>query len=140
MVFFAQVMLESGLNEAARMIRTGQAHQQGFDEAAFRTAICEGAFAFISCDNGLYVDVRSFSEFEGVSVPEPLSVNGELNEDFIYDQGTDGDVVVARVFYEYPIFTPTSWHIGMGNMASGNRLLASAMVFRNEPFGAILED
>jgi hypothetical protein len=47
---------------------------------------------------------------------------------------------VARVFYEYPIFTPTSWHIGMGNMASGNRLLASAMVFRNEPFGAILED
>jgi len=139
MVFFSQVMLESGLNAAARMIRTGEAQEQGFDQAAFRQAVCDNAFAFISCDGNLYVDVRSFNDFQGITVPDALDADGQLTGDFTFDQGTAGEVVIARVFYEYPIYTPTGWHIGLGNMASGNRLLSSAMVFRNEPFGAILQ-
>ena len=139
LVFHGQVMLDSGLYAAARMIRTGQAQTQGFNATTFRNEVCDRAYGLIDCDDTLYVDVRSYDNFEDINLPDPLDENGEVNDDFVYQAGQEGDIVVARAHFEMFVFTPSAWGIGLGNMSSGNRLLTSTATFRNEPFGAILE-
>lgn len=140
LVFFGQLMLDTGLGEAARMIRTGQAHQQGFDQDAFRAEVCDRAWSLIDCDANLFIDVRSFTSFDDIDVPDALTEDGELAGGMTYDSGQDGDVIVARAFFEFPLFTPTVFGIGLSNMGTGNRLVAAAVTFRNEPFGSILEE
>jgi Flp pilus assembly protein TadG len=139
LVFYGQVMLDSGLNEAARLIRTGQAQELGLTATTFRNEVCARVYGMIDCDDTLYVDVRSYDNFQDIALPDPMDPDGQVqNDDFAYDAGNEGEIVVARAFYEMFIFTPSLWGIGLGNMASGNRLLTSTATFRNEPFGAIL--
>lgn len=139
LVFFGQLMLDSGLNEAARLIRTGQAQEQNFSAATFRNEVCSRAYGLIDCDDALWVDVRAFNDFTSINVPDPLNENGEVTDDYDYDDGQEGEIIVARAFYEMFLFTPTVWGVGLANMGSGNRLLTSTATFRNEPFGSILQ-
>ena len=139
LVFFGQLMLDSGLNEAARLVRTGQAQEQNFSADAFRTEVCSRAYGLIDCDDSIWVDVRSFDNFQDINLPDPLNEDGEVEDNFAYDDGQEGDIIVARAFYEMFLFTPSPWGVGLANMASGNRLLTSTATFRNEPFGTILQ-
>ncbi|MHA1545706.1 MAG: TadE/TadG family type IV pilus assembly protein [Alphaproteobacteria bacterium] len=134
-VFYADLMLDTGLAQAARMVRTGQAQTAGFDETAFRDSVCDKVYGFIDCTAGLEIDVRSFPNFDDVTVPDPLDVGGNLQTNFTYDPGSEGDVVVARAFFEWNLLTPMPYGSGLGNMSSGNRLLIASATFRNEPFG-----
>ena len=136
-VFYADLMLDTGLTQAARMVRTGQAQTAGFDEAAFRDSVCDNVYGFIDCAAGLEIDVRSFPDFNNVAVPDPLDASGNLQTNFTYDPGEEGDVVVARAFFEWNLLTPMPYGSGLGNMSSGNRLLIASATFRNEPFGAV---
>ena len=138
LVFLNQAMLDSGLNEAARLVRTGQAQFSGLDEAGFRQAVCDNSWAMIDCGGTLYVDVRAFPNFNDINVPDPIDADGEITGGFGFNGGIEGDVVVARVFYNMTLFSPTAWGIGLGNLATGDRLLSSAATFRNEPFGGAL--
>src|SRR5690606_1551422 len=78
LLYFAESMLETGVAEAARMIRTGQAQADAMDEAAIRTLVCSHVFGLIDCDEGLVVDVRAFPSFEDVAVPPPVGGDGEI--------------------------------------------------------------
>lgn len=134
-VFFGELMLETGLQDAARMVRTGQAHEQGFDENAFRQAVCDNMLGMLSCDESLIIDVRAFGDFNQIVIPPALNGDGELNDNFTYDHGTQGSTIVARAFYVWHLFTPMTSTSGLGNMAGGDRLMTSIATFRNEPFG-----
>lgn len=136
-VFFGELMLETGLQDAARMVRTGQAQEQGFDENQFRQTVCDRMLGLLDCDNDLVIDVRAFDDFTEVVIPPPLNEQGELAGGFGYNHGTQGSVIVARAFYVWDLMTPMPSHAGLGNMASGNRLLTSVATFRNEPFGEV---
>jgi len=133
--FFGELMLESGLKDAARMIRTGQAQEQGFDEAEFRQTVCDRMLGLLSCDGNLVIDVRAFEDFNSVVVPPPLNEQGELAGGFGYADGVQGSVIVARAFYTWELMTPLPAGTGLGNMANGDRLLVAVTAFRNEPFG-----
>lgn len=132
--FFGELMLESGLKDAARMIRTGQAQEQGFDEGQFRQTVCDRMLGLLSCDSNLIIDVRAFDDFNQVVVPPPLNEQGELAGGFGYADGTQGSVIVARAFYTWELMTPLPSGTGLGNMANGDRLLVAVTAFRNEPF------
>lgn len=134
-VFFGELMLESGLQDAARMVRTGQAHEQGFDENLFRQTVCDRMLGLLACDENLVIDVRAFDDFNEIVVPPPLNEAGELAGGFGYNHGAQGSVIVARAFYVWDLITPTPSNAGLGNMGSGDRLLTSVATFRNEPFG-----
>lgn len=133
--FFGELMLETGLQDAARMVRTGQAHEQGFDENQFRQTVCDQMLGLLSCDENLIIDVRAFEDFEQIIVPPPLNEQGELAGGYGYAHGNQGSVIVARAFYTWTLLTPLQSHAGLGNMANGDRLLAAITTFRNEPFG-----
>jgi Flp pilus assembly protein TadG len=133
LVYFANLTLENATSQAARMIRTGQAHNANFDAAKFKQAVCSKVSGPISC-GGLKLDVRHFSSFGGSQLPPPLDANGNLTTNFTYDPGQGGDVVVVRAFYEWNLTAKMPKGIALSNMGNGNRLLAATVAFRNEPF------
>ena len=98
LVFFANFTLENAVDQASRMIRTGQAQEQGFSEAQFKQTVCDNVSGVYDCMAGLKLDVRKFDDFGGIDLPDPLDDDGELLNNFSYDIGTGGNVVVVRAF------------------------------------------
>lgn len=132
LVYFANFSLENGLDQAARLIRTGQAQEQGFSQQQFKEAVCDNVGVLSSCLEGLKVEVVRYDNFGGVSPSDPVDGDGQLRDDFGYDPGTGGDVVLVRAFYEWNLVAAIPG--GLGNMPSGGRLIAAVATFRNEPF------
>ena len=133
LVFFAGHVLENGVTQAARLIRTGQAQQQQLDQSAFKQEVCARITGLFNCEGGLKLDVRIFKDFGEIDLSAPIDDDGNLDDDFVFEPGSGGEIVVVRAFYEWPTFVP-----GFGNnptkLANGKRLLASAATFRNEAF------
>ena len=133
LVYFANFTLENAVAQGARLIRTGQAQAQSFDAGKFKTEVCKHLSAPISCA-GLKLDVRTFSNFSGVDLTNPLDANGNLKQSFAYNPGVGGDVVVVRAFFQWGLTAKMPKDIGLSNMANGDRLLVATAAFRNEPF------
>lgn len=137
LIFFASVAMEGAMEDAARMVRTGVAHEEGMTAEQFKTEICSRSPLFFDCGDSLVVDVRTFDEFGDVTFEDPIDEDGNLSNNFQYNIGGAGEVVMVRAFYIWDVVTPVG--IGLENMSGGNRLLAASAVFRNEPFGEILQ-
>jgi Flp pilus assembly protein TadG len=133
LIFFSSQALETAVSDSARLILTGQAQSQGFDQAAFKTAVCGKIYGLFDCQNGIYIDVKKFSSFGSVTMPSPLDANGNLVNNFGYDPGGPGDIVVVRVFYQWPVYV-SLLGFNLQNMAGGKRLLVATAAFRNEPY------
>src|SRR3954452_22325734 len=67
MVFFAGQVLETGTQDSARMIMTGQAQNAGYSQAQFKTNVCGRITVLFAIPNGIAVDVQSYPAFSGVS-------------------------------------------------------------------------
>ena len=133
LIFFASAVIEDGVAEAARDIRTGQLQTAGQNEADFRAIICQRIDAVADCGR-LRVDVRRFEDFASTDFTAPQDEDGELDDSgFQFDPGQAGDVVVVRVFYDWPLLGPGMIN-GLSNMPGNRRLISSATAFRNEPF------
>lgn len=132
LIFFANFTMENAVDQAGRMIRTGQVQNQSFNETQFKQSICDNTAAIFDCMTDLKLDVIKFDDFSGVSLPDPLDGNGELRSDFGFDPGVPGNVVVVRAFYEWDLMAKLPG--GLGNMPSGGRLLVATAAFRNEPY------
>ncbi len=133
MIFFTQSAIESGVATAGRMIRTGQVQSQSISADDFKTLVCNSLSGYLNCSANLSVDVRSFSDFSAVSLPDAVDGDGNLNQNLDYSVGGSTDVVVVRAFYVWDIVTPDHF-TGLSNMSGGKRLIAAAAAFRNEPF------
>ncbi len=120
--YAGNVALEHAVSEAGRFIRTGQAQQWG--EEGFKQKVCAEVTPPITCD-GLRFDVQTFDSLKNVELTGPK----ENNEDYSYQPGGRNEVVVVRVFYEWPLI---NYLPGFGDWGQEN-LIATA-VFRNEPF------
>lgn len=132
LIFFAQQVMDTGVSQAARLIRTGQS--QSMDQAQFKQEVCNRIATMFDCEEGLKLDVRTYPTFADIDTSLPIE-DGKLKDDsFQFKQGKGGSIVVVRAYYEWPTIVPGLGH-DMGNLANGNRLLATATAFRNEPFG-----
>lgn len=134
---FATSTLENGISEAARQIRTGQVAANGITAQQFRAMVCENIELLLQCDQRLGVDVRVFDSFADVDFPAAIDANGNLTGAFQFQPGAPGDIVLVRVFYNWPMLTPI-FGDAMSNMSGNGRLLSASAAFRNEPFGALL--
>jgi len=138
LMFSASQMLDTGINTAARMIRTGQVQAQSMDATAFKNLVCANIPGMLDCANGLKVDVRSFPNFGNISLPPATDDDGELKEEnFTFLPGNPSEVVVVRAYYSWQLLFPGQFS-GLSNMGGNKRLLASAATFRNEPFESVL--
>jgi Flp pilus assembly protein TadG len=134
LVFFAGQTLETAAADSARLIMTGQAQTQGLNQATFKNAVCAQIHGLFNCSGGVYVDVKTYTSFANVTNPSPLDSNGNLTNNFVYQPGGPGDIVVVRLMYQWPVYVSLLGFNGLSNMSGSNRLLVSTVAFRNEPY------
>ncbi|HKU65582.1 MAG TPA: TadE/TadG family type IV pilus assembly protein [Rhizomicrobium sp.] len=149
-VFFAQSALQNAVNDAARLVRTGQTacfskdsggNCLGITADEFRKQVCDEVVMLLhACkkdvngNSDLQFDVKAYSAgFGGVSNSSPLDGNKDLPNLTAFDTGGACDVVLVRAFYRWPIATPFLGFL-LANMKGSNHLLATAAAFRNEPY------
>ena len=131
LVFFAGQSMESAVEQASRMIRTGQA--AAFTQAGFKNIVCANILATFDCANGLKLDVRTYNDFASVDLSRPPVKNGKLQVNEQFNPGTGGDIVVVRAFYEWPTVI-NFFSFNLADLPGNKRLLSSTVAFRNEPF------
>src|SRR6476646_11833273 len=78
LVFFAGQALETAGADSARLIMTGQAQTQGFDQTKFKDAVCAKIYGLFDCTGGLYVDVKNYSSFSAINTNKPIDASGNL--------------------------------------------------------------
>jgi Flp pilus assembly protein TadG len=131
MVFFAGQLLEKAAQDTTRLILTGQAQQSSMTEAQFKQKVCDQVSMFLDCSK-LYIDVKNFASFSAVTTANPIN-NGNLVNNFTFQPGGPGDIVIARVLYPWQLFVPTMG-LNLSNMNNNVRLLTATTVFRTEPY------
>jgi Flp pilus assembly protein TadG len=132
LVFFAGQVLETISVNSARMIMTGQAQTAGYQQADFKTYVCNQIPALFTCAN-VYVDVQSYSSFSNVTMSSQIDANSNFVNNMHYSPGIQGQIVVVRLFYQWPLFV-TGLGYNISNLAGHMRLLAATSVFCNEPY------
>jgi Flp pilus assembly protein TadG len=137
LVFFASQTLETATQDVARLVMTGQAQGIGYSQSQFKDQVCSRISALFDCQNGIYVDVESFPSFDKAIPPDAIDPNKQFVTTMQYKPGQACDVVLVRLFYQWPVFiTRLGYDYDMSNLGNGKRLLTATAAFRNEPFGS----
>jgi Flp pilus assembly protein TadG len=136
LIFFAGQTLEAAASDSARLIMTGQAQTSGYSQSDFKTAVCNRlAGGLFDCTNGVYVDVKTYTTFTSITATPPIT-NGQLDTtNMAYTPGGPGDIVVVRLYYQWPIYV-SMFGDNLSNLNGNKRLLVATSVFRNEPYGS----
>jgi len=132
-VFFAGQVLETAAADSARLIMTGQAQKSGLSESKFKEEVCNRVFGLFDCNNGIKVDVRTYSSFSAANMSKPIDANGNVTFTPSYQPGTPGDIVVVRLLYEWPVYV-SLLGLNLADLSGGKRLLMATAAFRNEPY------
>jgi Flp pilus assembly protein TadG len=133
--FTTMFTLENGLEQASRLIRTGQAQKAGMTDVQFKNVVCSYIPGCVDCQNKLLVNVRSFAEADmtpTIGRAECLN-NGSLTNLTTYQPGTANQVVLVTLCFEWELGNKIPF-IRLGDMSNGSRLIQAAAVFRTEPY------
>jgi Flp pilus assembly protein TadG len=132
-VFFAGQVLETITQSSARMILTGQAQTAAYTQSQFKTYVCGQIPALFTCAN-VYVDVQSYgNSFGSVSLSSQIDGASNFVNNMQYNPGGPGQIVVVRLFYQWPLFV-TGLGYNISNLAGSKRLLSATAAFQNEPY------
>jgi hypothetical protein len=133
-IFLVDSTLEAAVQQATRLVRTGQAQTGAISPAQFRAAMCENMSVFEGdCQERAVIDVRPIPQFRDPNPPNPI-VDGEFDPDQTdFDPGDAGDLMLVRVWYQQPVFTPMLSR-ALTRLDSGDAVIQVTTAFRNEPF------
>jgi len=132
LMFFASQVLETITQDSARMIQTGQAQTASYTQAQFQSYVCSQIPALFNCAN-VYVDVENYPAFTNVTINSQIDASNNFINNMQYNPGGPGDIVVVRLFYQWPLFV-TGLGYNISNLAGSKRLLTATAAFRNEPY------
>jgi Flp pilus assembly protein TadG len=148
-IFFADQVLETITQDSARLIATGQA-QTGqvmingvaacaaapCTQAEFQTYVCSRVPALLfTCPpgvNGIFIDVESYPAFTNININNQIAA-GTFTNNMLYSTGGPGDIVVVRLFYQWPQYV-TGLGYNITNLTGNLRLLVATAVLKNEPY------
>lgn len=133
-IFWAGQMLESGVAESGRMIRTGQVQAQGLGASEFRTILCNELVVMLDCDGRLQIDVQRLDDFGDANFNRPVDAAGNFTGGFGFDPGAGGQTIIVRAFYRWPVLF-NFLGLDAADIGGRQRLLTATTAFRNEPFG-----
>ncbi len=134
LIFWAGQMLESGVSQAGRQIRTGQVQSAGIDADGFRALMCAEIGVMFDCGERMAVDVQRVATFDAADLSRPpVDGDGNFTGGFGFDPGQRNETVIVRVFYRWPVLF-NFFGLDAADIGGRQRLLASTTAFRNEPF------
>lgn len=126
LVFFAGQTLETAVADSARKVMTGQA--ETWTPKQFKDEVCGHIFGLFDC-NKIQVSVKAYPSFSAADMKSPIDDNGNIVSSF--NAGGPGDVVIARLLYEWPTYIPA---LNLSDRPGNKRLLIATAAFRNEPY------
>jgi Flp pilus assembly protein TadG len=132
-MFFASQVLETVTQDSARLIQTGQAQTGAYTAAQFKADVCARITVMFDCVNGISVDVQSYPSFASINVANPIDAGKNFTNPNNYSPGGPGDIVMVRLFYQWPIIV-TKFGYDLSNLNGSKRLLSATAAFQNEPF------
>jgi Flp pilus assembly protein TadG len=133
MVFFAGQALETMTQDSARTIMTGQSQTAGYDMKNFHDqVVCNQIKIFFSCAN-VFVDVQSYPAFANINISSQIDNGGCFVPPTNYNPGGPSQIVVVRLFYQWPLVV-TGLGYNISNVCGSKRLLAATAAFQTEPY------
>jgi len=99
LIFFASQVLDSALNDSARLIRTGQAQAQNYNVNTFRTAVCSELYGLFDCKK-LKIRVSTINTFSSATlkrVVDPKTGDWKLVQS--YDDGAASSIIMVEAYY-----------------------------------------
>lgn len=132
-VFYAGQVLETAAADSARLIMTGQVQKGGLSQTQFKEQVCNRIFGLFDCNNGIKIDVRTYTSFSSADTSKPIDANGNVTFTPTYQPGTPGDIVVVRLLYEWPVYV-SLLGLNLADLSGGKRLIMATAAFRNEPY------
>jgi len=133
-MLFVQSVLDNAARDAARLIRTGQAQQSADAQTTFQQLLCGDVGSLIGCANIVYQSLV-FNDWTDAqtAVNTPPSRNAQgVFQSAGFSAGTQSQIVVVTVTYNYPFFTP--WIGGLVGNGTNTAFMQSTVVFQNEPY------
>ena len=88
--------------------------------------------ALFTCSD-IYVDVQSYPAFSNVTIKSQIDGSNNFDTTMQYNPGGPGQIVVVRLFYQWPLFV-TGLGYNIANLAGSKRLLSATAAFQNEPY------
>lgn len=134
MVFFAGQILDSAVEDASRLVRTGQA--QSFSVADFRDYMCGYTFGLFDCD-AVRLKVTRIGSFSAAEITPTVQTCDETGCSWAFEDtfepGARRQVIQVSAYYRWPLFFNVPYFT-LRNQPDNYRLLVATRVFRNEPF------
>ncbi len=137
MCYFAQDYLEEAVATSARLIRTGQAQQQGMNAQSFKDLVCQHLAALFKCQAGVVINIQTASTFGTVNTSATPAHNDDgtlqAGNTTVLNGGSGGSIVIVRAYYQWPVFVNRLGYT-LATEPNGTHLLTATAVFKNEPF------
>ena len=133
-MLFIQSVLDNAARDAARLIRTGQVQTSSNPTSTFSTLLCNEVGSLIGCGSIVY-QAQAFNDWTSAQTAVNTPPTRDSNGNFIssgFSPGSQTQILVVTVTYNYPFFTP--WVGGLLGGSTKSALLQSTVVFRNEPY------
>lgn len=136
MVFFAGQVLDSAVEDASRLVKTGQGTSYNLE--TFRDYMCGYTFNLFDCDE-IQIKVEKIANFTSTATSQTVQTcNGTtctwtVTEAF--SPGAGRDVIQVFAYYRWPLLV-TLPYFNLKNQPDNYRLLGATRVFRNEPFSS----
>jgi Flp pilus assembly protein TadG len=138
MLFMTSTTLEAATESAARQIRTGVLQAGPNNSAAgFKTLVCNNLSwaPTTDCLANLSVNVQTYANFASMSPGAPVA-NGAIDQSQLgFSPGVSCSVELVQVYYPYALVTPLL-EPGLPNLNANQRLITTAIAFRNEDWQA----
>jgi Flp pilus assembly protein TadG len=135
LAFFAGQVLESAVVDSSRAILTGSAQNSSTSQSGFASTVCGKVQALFNCSN-LMIDVQTASSFASANTAKPTLTydgTGKVTNNWAFQPGNPGEIVVMRVMYEWPVFLGPLG-LNLSNESNGKLLLMATATFKNEPY------
>jgi Flp pilus assembly protein TadG len=133
-MLFVQSALDNAARDAARLIRTGQAQTSSNPTGTFQTLLCNDVGSIIGCSNIIY-QAQAFNAWSDAQTAMNTPGTRTSNGTFVsagFNPGSQGQILIVTVTYNYPFFTP--WIASLVGGSTSSALLTSTVVFQNEPY------
>lgn len=139
--FLGNRLIDAGVNQIAREVKTRQITADNTSEAEFKNALCAKTLMAIFDCGKLSVDVRTIASFAAPAAP-PVNPDGSLDTTgFGFAPGGRSTINVIRAYYDWPTvldwgnIASAGWGgiTGEGMGTNGYRRIVGSAAFLNEP-------
>lgn len=139
-MMFTEYVLQTSVQEAARLVRTGQAQTKQLTAAQFKSEICRIAKIIMACESKVTVYMKAAATFADLDTdPNGSYMTVGVKADGTtaaptYQCGKREEMVALIASYDYNFITPYFMSY-FGNInGKKTRRMAGFAMFKNEPF------